>query len=469
MTPREAKAYLHSFINYELKSDCTYHPDLKLDRVYRLCELIGHPQKKIKTIHVAGTKGKGSTCVLTAYILRAAGYRVGLFTSPHFNDERERIRVLDPKGTDRKDVFEGKISEFHFCHVLEMIKPAIEAVKNDPSFKAVTFFEIYTAMAFYYFEKERVDFAVLETGLGGRLDATNVCDSLVCAITPISLEHTKQLGTTLKEIAQEKAAIIKDQRQIAVVAPQEKEVRSVIEERCHELGIPSLWVDQDIHGEFIAIKDHRQKFDIQGTLDVYRNLQIPLLGRHQIMNACMAVGIIEALTQIGFSLDLGAIKEGLKDVRWPGRFEIIRENPFIILDSAHNPGSCRVLAETIKELFPHKKVTLILAVSSDKDVKGICQALEPICDDVILTKADHPRALDFSKPPRKELFGNKKCVIKKNIRDALNTALKNASKGQVILIAGSIFIVAQARAILSPSNVPPRRDPAKGGDFSRGS
>jgi dihydrofolate synthase/folylpolyglutamate synthase len=235
--------------------------------------------------------------------------------------------------------------------------------------------------------------------MGGRLDATNAADSLVCGITPISMEHTQQLGDTLTAIAGEKAAIIKAVRQTAVCAPQSPEVLSVIEDRCRILGVPLFRIGRDITGEFLEEDMNGQKFLIKGLKDTYQ-ARTTLLGKHQMVNAAVAVGLAESLSRYGTLIGKKAIEGGIEETFWPGRFEIIGKSPYLILDCAHNPASCSVLAETVAEYFPQRKVILILGVSEDKDKRGICQALKPIAHEIILTRAGHPRAYD---PGRGEL------------------------------------------------------------------
>ena len=220
----------------------------KLDRARYLLELLGNPQDQLKIIHVAGSKGKGSTCALTASVLRAAGYRVGLYTSPHLNNCRERIRVLGPlhPPSADEDIFPDMISEQELCAMLEAIKPCVARLHNEETFVGLSFFELFTALAFYHFHQARVDWVVLETGMGGRLDATNVAPSKICVITPISLEHTQYLGDTIAKIAGEKAAIIKDPLAKVVIAPQEPAARDVLEKRCVEFSIRPIWIGRDI-------------------------------------------------------------------------------------------------------------------------------------------------------------------------------------------------------------------------------
>lgn len=447
MTSLEAKEYLNSFINYELGHQIPYGSSLKLDRVKALLQLIGDPQKNLKIIHVAGTKGKGSTCALIAHILRAACGKVGLYTSPHLNDSKERIRILDIHNYSDRDVFYGKIKEEEFCGLLEELKPAIETVRANQDFSKLSFFEVYTVLALYYFFRRDVKFVVLETGLGGRLDATNAVDSLVCALTPMSLDHTRQLGPTIKDVAREKAAIIKDKNQIVVVAPQKKEAGQIIRERCQGYGVKTFFVGEDINYELIETHLPEQTFKVKTTLREYPHLKMRLLGRHQLINAAVAVGVAESLLPQEGGINQEAIAQGIEETIWPGRFEVVGEDPLVVLDGAHNPESCRQLTATVREIFPRKRVILILGVSADKDTAGIFSELDKMADEVILTKAQHPRALDFTRGALNGLFAGKKIFFASGITEAMTKAYQRAEANNIILVTGSIFIVGEAREL----------------------
>ena len=259
MSYPEVISYLESFINYEKIPSYPYKESLKLERISGFLEIIGNPQLTLKYLHIAGTKGKGSTCAFLTYILRQAGYKAGLYTSPHLSDFRERIRILVP-GPNKASDFEGMVSKERLASIAERLKPAIDSYNKNSAYGPLTFFEVYTAIALVYFEEQNVDFAVLETGLGGRLDATNVVNSLICAITPISYEHADKLGSTLREIAAEKAGIIKSKSSIIVTALQEEEAMRVIEDKCRETGSKLLKIGEDItylgtNNRFIKTRD----------------------------------------------------------------------------------------------------------------------------------------------------------------------------------------------------------------------
>ncbi|MBU1726580.1 MAG: bifunctional folylpolyglutamate synthase/dihydrofolate synthase [Candidatus Omnitrophica bacterium] len=449
MNYREAVSYLESFINYEKIPEYPYKQSLKLERVRDFLSIIGNPQDSLRCIHVAGSKGKGSTCAFIAYILREAGYKVGLYTSPHLSDFRERIRILNPtrnpahlvgvhkhtyevcKGWGSKvgDDFEGMISRKEMVKLAARLRPVIDNYNKDSKYGPLTFFEVYTALAFQYFKEKKADFAVLETGLGGRLDATNVCNPLVCAITPISYEHTQKLGSSLREIATEKAGIIKTHRtshykfrSLSVIsAPQQKEALDVICNKCKEVAARLHEVNPGEH----------------------KDLKIRLIGEHQRINANVAIGVIEALQELGINIPDIALKKGLLNTIWPGRCEVISKKPLIVLDGAQNIASALALKESIKTIFKYRKLILILGISNDKDIKGICNELNELADEVILTRADNSRATEPE--VMEEYFSDKPTRITKNVKEALESAKKIAKAKDLVLVTGSLFLVGEAR------------------------
>jgi len=463
MTYPEAIQYLESFINYERIPVWSYKGSLKLERFRAFLSTIGNPQSALRCIHVAGSKGKGSTCAFLTYILRQAGYAVGLYTSPHLSDFRERIRILSPRPpaavrAKTKDDFEGMISKRALTYVVRKLKPAIEAFSRTGGHGPLSFFEVYTAAAFVYFKKENVDFVVLETGLGGRLDATNAADALIPVITPISYEHTQKLGTTLSKIAGEKAGIIKGRQayvmgkkaasfirrsSIVISAPQEKEAGSVIRNRCRQVG-RHLWeVGNQIR---YARSAHKGIFSIRGIYGRYARLKTKLPGAHQIVNAAVAVGAIEALRNYGIVVRSQDIRKGIVQTTWPGRCEVVSRTPLIVLDGAQNGASCRALRVAIKENFRYRELVLVVGISNDKDIPGICRELRDLADAVIITRARNPRA---SAPlALREHFNGLTTRITGSVQEALRCAAGRAKKKDLILITGSLFVVGEARAAL---------------------
>jgi dihydrofolate synthase/folylpolyglutamate synthase len=476
MTYPEALRYLESFINYEKIAAWPYKQSLKLERIKDFLSSINNPQNSLKCLHVSGTKGKGSTCAFIAYILRQAGHQVGLYTSPHLSDFRERIRILRHKtpfgfAQGRQEArhklekdFEGMISKDKLANLVARLKPAIDKYNKGSRYGPLSFFEVYTALAFIYFKEEKTDFLVLETGLGGRLDATSAVKPLVCAITPISYEHTQKLGNTLSEIAAEKAGIIKSHRatkssrrrnaespnhhSIVISAPQEKEAQVVIRQRCKELEAKLYEVGKDI-----KLQETDGNFIIDGIFGSYPDLKINLLGGHQLVNASVAVGVIEALKFYGITIDTGSIRAGLYRTAWPGRCEVIAKNPWIVLDGAQNVASAKALKQAIKENFScegssaknkkFEKLILVLGISKDKDIKGICLELSEFADTVILTKSCNPRAY----PPQAfaEYFKDKPVYITHSVKEAKELARGITRREDLILVTGSLFVVGEFR------------------------
>jgi dihydrofolate synthase/folylpolyglutamate synthase len=450
MTYPETIQYLESFINYEKIPAYPYKESLKLGRVNDFLETIGNPQDSLKCIHIAGTKGKGSTCAFIAYILRQAGYKVGLYTSPHLSDFRERIRILSPapKTEHQKLDFEGTILKDDITNLVKRLKSLIQNYNRNSKYGPLSFFEVYTSLAFVYFQEKKVDFAVLETGLGGRLDATNVVNPLITSITSISYEHTQKLGNTLKEIATEKAGIIKCRRPSSVVrrpsivisAPQEEEAMEVIRNRCDEVGARLYEVDKDI-----TYKGTKDGFAVNGIFGEYPDLKIRLLGKHQLINATVALGVIEALRFYNINVGIDAIKDGLYNTVWPGRCEVISGDPLVVLDGAQNIASIKALKETIKENFKYKRLVLILGISNDKDIQGICQELYDLADEIVLTKANNPRATG----PKvlAQYFLGKEVHITNSVREAGNLVYRLMQKEDLILVCGSLFVVGEYRLL----------------------
>jgi dihydrofolate synthase/folylpolyglutamate synthase len=441
MSYPETIQYLESFINYEKIPAYPYKESLKLERIKGFLDLVGRPQSALKCIHVAGTKGKGSTCALLTYILRAAGYRVGLYTSPHLSDFRERIRILAPgclpweRGLD----FEGMISKPELSNLVKKLKPSVEKYNRISKYGPLSFFEVYTALAFIYFKEKKVNFAVLETGLGGRLDATNVVSPLVCVITPISYEHTQKLGNTLREIAQEKAGIIKTHKAIVISAPQTKEAQAVIRDRCKEVSAKLYEVKKDIF-----YQKTRSGLKVKGLFAEYPNLKTKLIGEYQLINTSVAIGAIEALRSHGINIGINAIRSGLGNTVWPGRCEAIAQHPLVVLDGAQNIASAVVLKKAIRENFKYKNLILVLGISSDKDIKGVCSQLDALADKVILTCADNPRAT--SPEILAKYFRGKDTHITNNVAEAKVLAGRLAKKEDLILVTGSLFVVGEFRS-----------------------
>jgi len=436
MNYRKAIDYLNSFINYERKKRFAYN-EFRLKRVKRILKLLGDPHEGIKAIHIAGTKGKGSTAVFISSILRVAGFKIGLYTSPHLHDFRERIKV-NGRSINKKDLVSLT------RHLKGVIDRYINKNKDLP-----TFFEVYTILAFCYFRLKRIDLMVIEAGLGGRLDATNVIKPLVCVITPISYEHMDKLGRTLSKISQEKAGIIK-RGTIVISATQPKTVLDVIKETARKKRARLYIVGKDILFETNKINAEYQLFTVQGIFARYCRLKTFLLGKHQLINAASGIGTVEALRFYNININSSAIKKGINKARWAGRMEKVSERPLIILDGAQNKASALALKSAIQTIFNYKRLILVLGIFRDKDIKGICSELERISDRIILTQTAHPRAASVAY--LKRFISNGKVVhTRENLRDAIELALRKAKNEDLILVTGSLFTVGEARAIIKAS------------------
>ncbi|MFH1504854.1 MAG: folylpolyglutamate synthase/dihydrofolate synthase family protein [Candidatus Omnitrophota bacterium] len=436
---KRAEDYLNSFVNYERTSFFPYKESLKLERIRLLLKGLGTPQDNLKAIHIAGTKGKGSTAAFCAGMLAAAGFKSGLYTSPHFFNFRERVRILTcclpptaPQTISKKDVIK----------IVEEIRICLEKLKISKELGKVTFFEIYTALAFKYFSDKKTDFAVIETGLGGCLDATNVLTPRVSVITHIGYDHQDKLGNKLGDIAYEKAGIIK-QGVPLVCSCQRPAVLKIIKSQCKEKKSTSIFLfGKDFLAENIRLKQNHTVFDFTfGTIQL-KNLKIKLRGKHQVENAACAIAAVSLLKKQELSPNI--IKKGFVNCEVEGRFEIAGKNPLIVLDVAHNISSFSVLAKSLKSYFPGKKVILIFACSRDKDAKKMLKQIS--YDKLILTQFNSPRCLEAEQV--KKNCGLKETAITSNIKEAFQAANKVYNKGSVIVVSGSLFLVSEAKTAL---------------------
>lgn len=418
--------YLYALQKYGIK--------FGLDNTTKLLSLFGDPHNHFRTIHVAGTNGKGSTSAMIAAMLQAHGYRVGLFTSPHLVSFTERIRV-NKKEIGERDVIDLTIE----------IKSMIDKVKHGLS---PTFFEFITVMAFLYFSRKNVDWAVIETGMGGRLDATNVIMPAVSVITRIGLDHQEFLGDTIRAIAIEKAGIIKEGIPL-ITASQDEDALDVIINRAAEMGSESHVYNRDFRSILRSIDMGGITFDYQGS-KTFRRLSVPLSGIHQLENASVAIKAIEIV--LGTDVKGPLIRKGLSGVRWPGRLELIKRplEPFdFLVDGAHNPPAAEALRDAIKGYFaPHyERIILILGIMGDKDIEGIMKPLLPISHYSIFTAPDYKRAATPEVLGRIAIKNGFNGIITDSVRRAIDKAIsvsKTMSGRSLIVITGSFYTIGEA-------------------------
>ncbi|MBI5955040.1 MAG: bifunctional folylpolyglutamate synthase/dihydrofolate synthase [Chloroflexi bacterium] len=424
----QALDYLYSFVDYSLKHASELaKADFNLDRMFALMESLGNPQNRYPIIHVAGTKGKGSTSALCAAGLQVAGYQVGLYTSPHLLDYSERIQI------NGKPISHGQLVE-----LVEEIKPHVAKIEK------LTTFEITTALAFMAFAKYKVNAAVFEVGLGGRLDATNIVTPKVSVITSLSYDHMAVLGDTLTLIAGEKAGIIK-QGVPVVSSPQKDEALAVLERVAKLKNAELTLVGRDVKFKSVGSSLEGQTFNVQRS-----TFRVPLLGSHQIENAATAY---TALRTSGIPITDEQIQKGFSQVKWRARFEVARRDPPVIFDSAHNQDSFEKLGETLETYFPGKKVILIFGASEDKNIPGMFAALLPKIQKIIITRADHPRALEVERIQGLADQAGAESESVTPVKSALARALELSVKdGSIVLSAGSMFVTAEVMSAWKTSN-----------------
>ena len=436
MDYRQAVDYLLGFANFEVESpEKLRYRDFNLTRVNELLRRLGDPHLQYPTAHVAGTKGKGSVCAMTASAAQAAGLRVGLYTSPHLHTIRERIQI------------DGEpISEAAFAETVAALQPAIAEVNALMALTSggrITTFEALTALAFRHFAEQGVGLGVIEVGLGGRLDATNVVAPAACAITSLSLDHVDVLGGTLPKIAAEKAAIIKP-GVLAVSAPQPPDALAVVERAAERAGAPLRLVARDITYERSLTGGGMQRVAVATPSRRY-DLRVPLAGRHQAENAAVAVGLCEALTGAGLPLNPAAIADGIASVRWPARMELLPGNPVVLIDGAHNPFSMRSFKESLSEHVASEHVLLIFGANRSKDLDGMVAEIAPLPRHVLAVQSRHPK----SAPPRAILAAFSRCGVQAAEADGvaagIDAARQIARPGDVIVVTGSLFAAAEAR------------------------
>lgn len=440
MDYNEARQFLNSLMDYSLISNAALPVNFDLKRVVDLLELMGNPHEKYPTIHITGTKGKGSIAAIMASVLQCAGYKTGLFSSPFLLDFCEHIQI------NRQYILKNELAQ-----LVDEIKPFINKING------ITAFEAIMSLCFHYFYERKVDIAIIEVGFGGSTDATNVVKPLISVISPISLDHTAILGNSIQAVSASEAGIIKPGCPV-VVAPQVyKEAIKIVTETADQKHAEVILAEKELKYSEISHNLDEQEISIdffREPNDWTGKYVLSLLGQHQIDNAATALTALRQLSKSGFPISKDQVAMGLADVTWPCRFEIVSKHPLIVLDGAHNVDSARKLKQAITHYLNDFKIIFIFGVSQDKDITGILEVLLPGCEEVIFSKSQHPRA----SIPAMLVKLVENVAIKTRITDdlvqAMDWAKKSADQKTAIVVTGSLFIAAEARQlILNPNRL----------------
>lgn len=434
MDYRAAIEYLESLADYEKEANYIYPEGFRLDRMKKLARDLGNPQNYYPSVIIAGSKGKGSTAAILSSILRMENYRVGLYTSPHLLDVRERIQMNGLV-----------VGEAHFADYVSRVEKVLS--DSDWRKEKPTYFEVLTAVAFLHFREMKVHVAVLEVGLGGLYDSTNICEAKAVGITPISLEHTDKLGKTIAKIAVQKCGVIKG-REYVVSAVQPKEAEPVILEAAAKNDAKLVWVGKDLRWAERSADDRSQYFDLKTPFGNLFNLELPLLGEHQIENAAMAVGLAKSLEEKArLKVSSEAITQGLAVVHWPGRMEKVSDKPLIVLDGAHTRDSVARLIHGLRRHFHFGRIIAVMAALDDKDIQGMIEELAAETAVLFATQTPHARSM---KPRRIEEAAHglvKDVRMTDSVESAIMEAASCAGSTDLVLVTGSLYLVAMAKKI----------------------
>ncbi len=420
----EAMDYLRSLTKFGI--------NLGLGRIEELLRRLGDPHRSgLNIVHIGGTNGKGSTTAMLSEILREAGCRVGAFTSPHLHSYTERYRING-----------DQIKPERVAALLTELRPHLDAMVTD-GYEHPTEFEVGTAMAFLYFSREKVDCLLLEVGLGGAIDSTNVAPSVLSVITNVAMDHMDYLGHTIKEIAAVKAGIIKYGTPVVTAATGEG--LQVIEQYCAEKGCRLTRVGQEVTWEPVSHSLSGQRFSVTGQKGLYKDLTIKLLGRHQLVNAATAIAAAEILNETGMPVGAGAIYKGLASALWPGRLEVFNRKPLIILDGAHNFAGARSLKQAMVDYFPGRNIVLVMGMLADKERARVVGELVPGARAVVVTRPDSPRSGDWQRLA--DLAGRfaPELYLVEDVGGALEKAGNLAGPEDLVCVTGSLYVVAEAR------------------------
>lgn len=413
----------------------TFGMNFGLERIRELLKRLGNPEKTLRVVHVGGTNGKGSTTIMIASILQSAGYKVGAFTSPHMHDWRERM-VINGQMIPKDKVIVA----------IRRVRPYLEAMVAE-GFEHPTEFEVSTALAFLYFSEEKVDFALIEVGLGGAIDSTNVVAPLISVLTNIGMDHMDYLGKDLISIAKVKAGIIKP-HSVVVTASADTNVIEVFREQAIAVNVPLWLVGEDVRWESTRTGELEQEFNLIGLNGTYSKLRLPLIGFHQLRNAATAVTVCELLqTQYGAQIPDDAIYAGLREVKWPGRLELISQKPKILLDGAHNTDGARALTQALP-LYTRDHLILCLGMLADKEREKVINMLVPLADEIIITRPNSPRAGDWRALGSLALQHGKPVTCIEDPKEAVIFALSRLQGNDLLCVTGSIYMLADARQAL---------------------
>ena len=406
-----------------------------LERTHKLLEYLGNPEKDLKLIHIAGTNGKGSTTSMITEILMGAGYKVGMYTSPFIEEFEERIQI------NRRNIPKETLA-----NLIDEVKVAVERVIEE-GYNHPTEFEIITVLMLLYFKKEKIDFGVIEVGLGGRLDSTNVIIPILQVITSISFDHTNLLGNTLEEIAGEKAGIIKKNIP-TVIYPQEEEALKVIKNKCAAMESDLYTADKD-NMKFVKVVNEDKPYQLLKYKEEF-NIFLPLLGEHQILNLSVAMKVIEVLNNRKIvNITTESIIKSIKNVTWKGRLEVLSNNPYVVIDGAHNIQGLKTLSRNIKKYFKYENLHLILGILADKDVEEMIKIITPIAKQVYAVTPNSIRA-ELADDLKNEIVKyNANCRAFDEYEEAYLEALKNAKENDIILASGSLYMIGDMRKIIN--------------------
>lgn len=428
MDYKEAREYI--------QSKAKFGSNLGLERTEKLLELLENPHKRLRCIHIAGTNGKGSTTAMISAVLKESGYKVGMYTSPYIEEFEERIQINN-----------YNIPKDDLSHIITKVANVVEKVEN-MGYGNPTEFEIITVAMFYYFCLKKVDFAVIEVGLGGRLDSTNVLEPILSIITSISYDHMNILGETLEKIAYEKAGIIK--KAPVIIYPQKKESEKIIEKVCKEKKSELIKVEDNlinVKREIIQKNIGQQSFKLKTKEDTY-NICLSLLGEHQIKNCIVVILAIEKLIKLGIKIEKIYIISALKKVKWPARLEIVNKNPLTVIDGAHNMEGIEGLKNNVNKYFKYNKLILILGILKDKQVEDMIKTLVPLADRVLTVTPHNDRGESSKELMHIALKYNNNCEYLEDYKECYNKGKSYYEEGDMILICGSLYMIGDMRKLI---------------------